>query len=160
MPVPGAAEQRRDQHECNTLRFAAASGELGRERERFTYAYDFFSPLQCWRHDLRVQAITPPLPQRRYPRCSGGARTAPPEGCGGPDAFLALRQEHGRWTTTVRMAELTTLLLEAPPASTVREVLGEAIEELPSLLYWSRIGRFDRAGLNRVLTTLFKESAP
>ena len=32
MPVPGAAEQRRDQHECNTLRFVAASGELGRLR--------------------------------------------------------------------------------------------------------------------------------
>ncbi|MGH3874305.1 MAG: plasmid pRiA4b ORF-3 family protein [Pseudonocardiaceae bacterium] len=134
--------------------FTVHLADLGlRERERFTYAYDFFSPLQCWRHDLRVQAITGPQPRRRYPWCSGGARAAPPEDCGGPEAFLALRQEHGLWATTVRMAELTTLLLEAPPTSTVREVLGEAIEELPGLLYWSGIDRFDRAGLNHTLTT-------
>jgi len=82
-----------------------------RERERFTYAYDFFSPLQCWRHDLRVEAVTAAHPRRRYPWCSGGARTAPPQDCGGPEAFLALRQEHGRWATTVRMAELIGLLL-------------------------------------------------
>ncbi len=60
-----------------------------------------------------------------------------PQDCGGPEAFLALRDEHGRWATTVRIAELTGLLLAAPPTSTVREVLGEAIEELPGLLYWS-----------------------
>lgn len=136
--------------DSSTVRLA----DLGlRERERFTYAYDFFSPLRCWRHDLRVQTITGPRPRRRYPWCSDGARTAPPEDCGGPEAFLALRQEHGLFDTTLRMAELTTLLLEAPPTSTVREVLGEAIEELPSLLYWSGIDRFDRAGLNRTLTT-------
>jgi hypothetical protein len=35
----------------------------------------------------------------------------------------------------VRMAELATLLLDAPGDSTVREVLGEAVEELPELLY-------------------------
>jgi Plasmid pRiA4b ORF-3-like protein len=130
-------------------------GDLGlRERERFTYAYDFFSPLGCWRHDLRVAAISPSRTRRRYPWCGGGARTAPPEDCGGPEAFLALRQEHGLWATTVRMAELTGLLLEAPPTSTVREVLGEALEELPGLLYWSGIEGFDRAGLNHTLTTL------
>ncbi|MGH3686521.1 MAG: plasmid pRiA4b ORF-3 family protein [Pseudonocardiaceae bacterium] len=58
----------------STVRLA----DLGlRERERFTYAYDFFSPLECWRHDLRVTAITPLRTRRRYPWCSGGARTAP-----------------------------------------------------------------------------------
>ena len=131
-----------------------------RERERFTYAYDFFSPLQCWRHDLRVEAVTAAHPRRRYPWCSGGARTAPPQDCGGPEAFLALRQEHGRWATTVRMAELIGLLLAAPPTSTVREVLGGAIEELPGLLYWSGIDRFDRVGLNRTLATLRTKGTP
>jgi hypothetical protein len=62
------------------------------------------------------------------------ARTTPPEDCGGPEAFLALREEHGLCDTTMRMAELTGLLLAASPTSTVREVLGEAIEELPGLL--------------------------
>ena len=50
------------------------------------------------------------------------------------------------------LAELTTLLLDAPPDSTVRGVLGEAVEELPELLYWSRVDCLDRAGLNRALT--------
>jgi hypothetical protein len=132
----------------STVRLA----DLGlRVRERFTYAYNFFAPLGCWRHDLRVCAITTATPRRRYPWCSGGVRTAPPEDCGGPETFLALRQEHNLWATTVRMAELTSLLLEAPPTSTVHEVLGENLEELPQLLYWSGIDRFDRAGLNRTL---------
>ena len=83
-----------------------------------------------------------------------------PQDCGGPEAFLALREEHGRWATTVRMAELTGLLLAAPPTSTVREVLGGAIEELPGLLYWSGIDRFDRVGLNRTLVTLRTKGTP
>jgi hypothetical protein len=126
--------------------------DLGlRERERFAYTYGFFANLECWRHDLRVQAIEAPRVRRRYPWCSGGARSAPPEDCGGPRMFPALRQEHSLWATTVRMAELTTLLLDAPRDSTVREVLGEAMEELPDLLYWSGIDRFDRAAVNRGL---------
>ena len=77
----------------STVRLA----DLGlRHRERFTYAYDFFSPLGCWRHDLRVEAITPLRPRRRYPWCGGGARTAPPEDCGGPEAFLETDQNRGR----------------------------------------------------------------
>jgi hypothetical protein len=73
---------------------------------------------------------------------------------------LVLRQEHGLFDTTMRMAELTELLLAAPPTSTVREVLGEAIEELPGLLYWSGIDRVDRAGLNRTLTTPLTKGTP
>jgi hypothetical protein len=127
--------------------------DLGlRERERFAYAYGFFANLESWRHDLRVQAIEAPRVRRRYPWCSAGARSAPPEDCGGPRVFQALRQEHSLWATTVRMAELTTLLLDAPPDSTGRGVLGEAVEELPELLYWSRVDCLDRAAVNRALT--------
>ncbi len=126
--------------------------DLGlRERERFAYAYGFFADLECWRHDLRIQAIEAPRVRRRYPWCGGGAHSAPPEDGGGPRVFLALRQEHSLWATTVRMAELTTLLLDAPQDNTVREVLGEAVEELPDLLYWSGIDRLDRAAVNRGL---------
>ena len=112
-------------------------GGLGlRVRERFTYEYAFFSNLQTWQHDLRIQAIEPARPRRRYPWCGSGARGAPPEECGGAFAFLALRAEHSRWQTTVRMAELVHLLVEAArtsPGRTVRSVLGEdAIAELPS----------------------------
>ena len=84
-----------------------------RTTDRFTYEYAFFSNLQTWRHDVRVQAIEPARPWPRYAWCGGGARSAPPEECGGPFAFMALRQEHSRWQTTVRMAELVHLLVEA-----------------------------------------------
>jgi Plasmid pRiA4b ORF-3-like protein len=134
-----------------------------RTAERFTYEYAFFSNLQTWRHDVRVQAIEPARRRRRYPWCGGGARSAPPEECGGPFAFMALRQEHSRWQTTVRMAELVHLLVEAAetsPGQTVRSVLGEdAIEELPGLLYWSRIDTFDRRAVNAALTVLSREDA-
>ncbi|MGH3284114.1 MAG: plasmid pRiA4b ORF-3 family protein [Streptosporangiaceae bacterium] len=134
-----------------------------RVSERFTYEYAFFSNLQTWRHDIRVQAIEPARPRRRYPRC-GGARGAPPEECGGPEAFLALRQEHSRWQTTVRMAELVHLLAEAAetsPGQTVRSVLGEdAIEELPGLLYWARAGTFDRRAVNAALAALSRKDTP
>jgi hypothetical protein len=54
--------------------------DLGlRERERLAYAYGFFANLECWRNDLRVQAIEAPRVRRRYPWCGGGARSAPPE---------------------------------------------------------------------------------
>ena len=81
-----------------------------------------------------------------------GAAPRPAEDGGGPRAFLVLFQEHSLWATTVRMAELATLLLDAPPGSMVRGVLGEAVEELPELLYWSRVNRgLDRAAVNRGL---------
>ena len=128
-----------------------------RVSERFTYDYAFFSNLQTWRHDVRVQAIEPARPRRCYPWCGGGARSAPPEHCGGPEAFLALRQEHSHWQTTARMAELVHLLVEAAvasPGQTVRQALGEdSLDELPDLLYWARIDTFDRRAVNAALDT-------
>jgi hypothetical protein len=128
-----------------------------RVSEHFTYDYAFFSNLQTWRHDVRVQAIEPARSRRRYPWCGGGARSAPPEECGGPEAFLALRQEHSRWQTAVRMAELVHLLAGAAvasPGQTVRQALGEdSLDELPGLLYWARIDTFDRRAVNAALDT-------
>jgi hypothetical protein len=77
-----------------------------RVAERFSYDYAFFSNLTSWRHDIRVQAIAPPRTRQRLPWCAGGARGAPPEDCGGPQVFVAQRQEHSAWQATVRLAEL------------------------------------------------------
>src|SRR5215210_1682256 len=66
--------------------------DLGlRVRERFLYEYDF---TDGWQHDVRVEQIAPLEPGRRYPVCIGGHRAAPPEDCGGPWAFLELRQRY------------------------------------------------------------------
>jgi hypothetical protein len=126
-----------------------------RVSERFSYDYAFFANLSSWRHDIRVQAIAAPRGRHPHPWCSGGARAAPPEDCGGPQVFLSLRQEHSAWQATVRLAELMRLLLDAPPGETVHSVLGQdAVDELPELLYWAQIDRFDKAVVNVALAAL------
>jgi hypothetical protein len=57
-----------------------------RPGERFSYEYGF---IDAWPHDLRIEAIHPGRPELRHPVCTGAARSARPEVCGGPLAFLA-----------------------------------------------------------------------
>jgi Plasmid pRiA4b ORF-3-like protein len=65
--------------------------DLGlRVKEKFFYEYDFNDR---WRHLIRVEAILPSESDQRYPVCIGGKRTAPPEDCGGPWAFMERRDE-------------------------------------------------------------------
>ena len=85
--------------------------DLGlRPTERFVYDYDF---TDGWRLDLRVEQIQVMDPGRVYPRCTGGRRAGPPEGCGGyrpssktPSPITSLPRPSGRprswacsWTT-------------------------------------------------------------
>src|SRR5262249_30402228 len=60
-----------------------------RLRERFLYEYDFNAP---WQHDLRVEQISEADANRASPMCIGGKRAAPPEDCGGVEAYLAQRR--------------------------------------------------------------------
>ncbi|HJY79587.1 MAG TPA: plasmid pRiA4b ORF-3 family protein [Candidatus Binatia bacterium] len=57
-----------------------------RLRERFLYEYDFNVP---WQHDMRVEQIVAADANRTSPMCIGGKRAAPPEDCGGVEAYLA-----------------------------------------------------------------------
>ena len=119
--------------------------DLGlRVGERFLYEYDFFDG---WCHDIRVEAILPVEPARRYPVCTAGRRSVPPEGCGGAWAFLELRQRY----SPLRLIELLAELLDADPDQRVREVLGDRYEELQELCRWLRLDRFDRRAANRRL---------
>jgi hypothetical protein len=66
--------------------------DLGlRVGERFVYEYDFTDGRQ---HGVRVESFLPLEPTRRYPVCTDGRRAVPPEDCGGPWAFMELRQHH------------------------------------------------------------------
>jgi hypothetical protein len=58
-----------------------------RPRQRFLYNYDFGD---YWQHEIRLEKITEPEPNKSYPICIGGKRARPPEDCGGPWAYQEL----------------------------------------------------------------------
>lgn len=129
---------------------AVPLGSFGfRVGERFVYEYDFFA---AWLHDLRVEAIMPMEPHRAYPRCVGGRRAGPPEGCGGAFAFLEQRQHYWPIRAPARVAEIFGEFLDDPESrlSEHREELAELAELLP----WLTLGRFDRRAVNRRLAQL------
>ncbi len=48
--------------------------------DKFEYVYDFGDG---WRHILVIESVTTPDPNINYPLCIDGARSCPPEDCGG-----------------------------------------------------------------------------
>jgi len=107
-----------------------------RPNERFAYEYDFGD---LWRHEIRVEQILPRDPMQAYPVCTAGARAAPPEECGGPQAFLTLRQHF----SIVHIAERLLAIVEHD------EDVDDPQAELDLLRYWLRVERFDRRVINR-----------
>jgi hypothetical protein len=108
-----------------------------REKERFLYEYDF---RDVWHHEIRMEKLLPLDPKRTYPVCIGGAWSAPPEDCGGPWAYMALRQHYSPGWIAHRLAEI----LEQGN----RE---ECYEEMLSFQYWLNAKRLDRRTVNRQL---------
>ncbi len=53
------------------------------------YRYDFGDG---WQHELEVEEVLPVDPRRAYPVCLEGNGAGPPEDCGGPPAFAAIRE--------------------------------------------------------------------
>jgi hypothetical protein len=114
--------------------------DLGlRVKEKFFYEYDFNDQ---WRHLIRVEAILPSEPDRRYPVCIGGKRDAPPEDCGGHWAFMERRDEMPCevWERFWRLKEV----VDAGDLDAVREQM----ESLESIREWLTLGRFDRRAIN------------
>ena len=64
-----------------------------RLRERFLYEYDFNDH---WQHDMRVEDIVAANTKRPYPVCIDGKRAAPPEECGGVEAYF-VRWRHWQY---------------------------------------------------------------
>ena len=112
--------------------------DLGlRLRELFFYDYDFGD---AWQHQLRVEAIRSPEPNQCYPVCIGGKRACPPEDCGRPWAFMALRQQYSLVHVVRRLVEISE-----------SGGYDEYVEELHDLRYWLTVERFDRPTMNRRL---------
>jgi Plasmid pRiA4b ORF-3-like protein len=122
--------------------------DLGlRVRERFLYEYDF---TDGWQHDVRIEQIVPLVPGRHYPACIGGRRRVPPEDCGGPWAFLELRQRYSLLNIADRLYELARRRLAMGGAAFV----DDRYEDVLQLLAWLEVDRFDRRAVNRRLAEL------
>lgn len=66
------------------VRLAAVLPELDAE---VLYLYDFGD---YWQHDIRLEAVSQPESGTTYPRLLDGARSCPPEDCGGPGGYAEL----------------------------------------------------------------------
>ena len=122
--------------------------DLGlRAGERFLYEYDF---TDGWRHDVRVEAILPLETARPYPVCTGGRRAVPPEDCGGPWAFLELRQHHDPLRLERRLLQIIEAALHGA------HDVDDLREDLEELRVWIGLDRFDRRAANQRLAEQFR----
>jgi Plasmid pRiA4b ORF-3-like protein len=112
--------------------------------ERFLYEYDF---TDGWQHVVRLERIVPLQPQGRYPVCIGGRRAVPPEDCGGPWAFLELRQRY----SIISIADQLMQLVERRLIIGAQAFVQDHYEDVMQLLRWLEIDRFDRRKVNRRL---------
>jgi hypothetical protein len=109
-----------------------------RVHERFLYEYDFGD---LWQHEIRVEKQLPLDSNKTYPVCISGARSAPPEDCGGAWAFMAQKQHYSWWYIEER-------LLEILASDNLEEELDYCREELFEFQYWLSAERFDRHAVN------------
>lgn len=61
-----------------------------RQNAKFSYTYDMGDN---WAHEVRVEGFEAADPTKTYPICIGGSGACPPEECGGPEGYLARRDE-------------------------------------------------------------------
>jgi hypothetical protein len=107
--------------------------------ERFLYEYDFGDH---WQHQIRLERILPFEPERPYPVCIGGKRSAPPEDCGGVGAFQQRRDE-APW----RGQELLDQIAECARERDIT-ALHDLAEEIPTIQTWLTLDKFDRRKVN------------
>lgn len=112
-----------------------------RINERFLYEYDF---RDLWQHEIRVEKKLPLDPKKIYPVCIGGSRLAPPEDCGGPWAFMALRQQYSFYNIAER-------LLEIAESDDLEECRKDYREEVMEFRYWLKADKFPRRNVNQRL---------
>ena len=108
-----------------------------RLRNRFRYEYNFHD---SWKHEIRLEKQIDFESGETYPVCISGAGGTPPEDCGGPWAFMKLKQKYAQWYLINRIMEI---IRES------EEYLD--MEEIYNLKFWMDINRFDRQVVNRKL---------
>ena len=103
-----------------------------RRNDRIFYIYDMGD---YWKHEVRVEAISDADPKKLYPICTGGAGACPPEDCGGPQGYLARRDEangYETWQDLEALASFGQDLLDRH--DTGRTLEGLALDDLEYVL--------------------------
>jgi hypothetical protein len=116
-----------------------------RLNETFIYAYNYFDD---WQLRIRVEAKPPFDPQRFYPYCSDGKRSAPLEDCGGAECFIELKQHYSPFFILER---LQTIFSDP----NLEENRWDYQAEFERLNYWLNIDRIDRQQINQQLKEQF-----
>ncbi len=96
---------------------------------------------------------------RTYPVCVGGARAAPPEDCGGPEAYMELMDHHPLnrpYEELLLIADALVRLLDAKEDQNIRACVGDLDElqaAVDSLAAYNRFqpDHFDRRKANQRL---------
>ena len=116
-----------------------------RLNETFVYEYNYYDE---WQLKIRVEAKLPSDPQRFYPYCSGGKRSAPLEDCGGIECFMELKQHY----SPLFILEWLQTIFSDPD---LEENQWEYRQEFERLNYWLNIDRIDRSQINQKLKEQF-----
>jgi hypothetical protein len=127
-----------------------------RDRERFLYEYDFGD---LWQHQVRFETVRPIETRKTYPVCIGGSRAAPPEDCGGPEAYMELMDRHFLnlpYEELSFVAETVRKFLNMKADEPIRAGLGNMDELQEAVInieeyFRFRPDHFDRRTVNRRL---------
>jgi hypothetical protein len=87
--------------------------------------------------------------KKAYPLCIGGSYAAPPEDCGGPEAYIKLIDYYSFW----RIKEKLIDALEHYEVEKDRVLFKETLEKL---WYWANRHQFDCRKINRQLQRYFE----
>lgn len=139
-----------------------------RLNEKFIYEYNFFVNWEC---EIRLEKRLSLNPKNIYPRCTDGKRAAPPEDCGGSDAFMELADYYSPWKIKEKLIRLVKqrLMETKENKEEVTDMKYEyeedddedyddeiAMEEtLETLQYWINRHRLDRRLVNQRLRKYF-----
>lgn len=116
-----------------------------RLNEHFMYQYDFSDNWEC---EIRIEKLLEPNPKKQYPFCISGNRCAPPEDCGGPEAFMQLLEQFPLGVNS----EMLDMLDEYQDDE---EELDAAIEEIYDVKRTRGQNKFDKKLTNKRLTRHF-----
>jgi hypothetical protein len=99
-----------------------------RVKDWFLYEYDFGD---SWMHRITVEAIMPPEPGARYPRCLAGRRARPPENCGGMWRYSRILEALKQPDHPDRDALHEWLVYPLDPEAFDLEAINERLKSLP-----------------------------